>query len=65
MNQAAPPPAQGYNPYPGHPPAYPSQQPPAAHQPPHDVDFTKPVIWYVFFIGTQVFLKQRENSLSM
>lgn len=39
QNQAAPPPAQGYNPYPGHAPAYPSQQPPAAHQPPPAADY--------------------------
>nr|GEV11987.1 DNA helicase [Tanacetum cinerariifolium] len=29
--QDAPPPAQGYNPYPDHAPTYPSEQPPAAH----------------------------------
>ncbi|KVI03900.1 K Homology domain-containing protein [Cynara cardunculus var. scolymus] len=33
QNSAGPPPSQGYNPYPGHAPAYPSQPPPAGHAP--------------------------------
>nr|GEW25798.1 hypothetical protein [Tanacetum cinerariifolium] len=39
QNQDAPPSGQGYNTYPDHASAYPSQQPPAAHAPTPAADY--------------------------